>query len=627
MSDFIEELKRRRVFRAVALYVVGALGVLQAADLILPSYDAPPGTMRALVTISLIGLPIAAILGWMFDVRPRENVPAAETRLPRAVLVAALVGTAAVIGVGLWFGFTRGAGIESDGETIADRSIAVLPFDNLSGPDSEYLSDGITEDILNSLAGIQDLRVISRTSVMQYKGDNRPALPEIAAKLNVGHILEGSVQRAGNQLRITVQLIRARDDAHLWSEQFDRSADSVFAVQSEIARAVANRLQATLSGDEERRLARPATEDPAAHSLFIRGREAYYGFYDAGRIEEAINFLRQAVGRDPEFALAHAYLSRAMTIHSRNAGVEWLDSARAVAQHAIELRPDEPDGYSALGESLREAGRYEAALVEYRRALEIDPNHAVTIAEIGETHSWNGLGNLDESIRFTVRAIELDPVQPWIHSMGASTYIRLGDLETALRWIERLDRSMPGNAYSAPTRLVLAVARGDRAAYDSLAPIADSAVARTRAAALLAHVSALLHFGDFDAARATAEEWLTEADGPPRSAIIAAIGRFDRARALPWADSLEARLHARTARGDRRSDIPHALARAALVRGDHAGAIEHLEEWSRRGGPAVYVIRSREWDALRNDDRFQALERSIVARADSVRANLARDGL
>ena len=328
-----------------------------------------------------------------------------------------------------------------------------------------------------------------------------------------------------------------------------------------------------------------------------------------------------------DVAAAHAYLARALSLHSRSAGLEWSDSAAASARRAIELRPDEPDGYSALGETLRESGRYEEALVQYRRALAIDPNHSATIAEVGESNSYYGLGNLDQSIRWLVRAIELDPVQPWIYSVIVENYIRLGDLERAQAWIDRLDRALPGNSYSPSDRATLAQARGDRPTYERLAAIADSVAGRSVSARRLSRITALLYFGDFDAARAVSEEWLADSDDTPPAAVAVAIGRFDRARAVPWADSIDARERAKSAGRSRYRDIPTRLARTALVRGDRSGAIEHLEEWSRRAGPALYLLRSREWDALRTDPRFQALERDIVARADSMRANLARERL
>src|SRR5881396_1520248 len=271
MSGFFEELQRRRVYRVAAAYIIAAGFIIQMGSAILPAWELPNWTFRLVVVLLLIGFPIALMLAWAFDVTP-EGIRAtekttAETHLRRnmIILVAAGVIVSAVAG---FFLLPRASGRN------IDKSIAVLPFENLSGdPENAYFADGIQDDILTNLSKIGDLKVISRTSVMSYRGSGARSARDISKALGVATLLEGSVRRIGNRVRVNVQLINANTDEHIWAEDYDRDLTDVFAIQTDLAQKIASALQAKLSPNEKARLDRRPTKDSDAYLLFVQAHD------------------------------------------------------------------------------------------------------------------------------------------------------------------------------------------------------------------------------------------------------------------------------------------------------------------------------------------------------------------
>ncbi len=306
------------------------------------------------------------------------------------------------------------------------NSVAVLPFANLSeSKENEYFSDGITDEILTTLANIRDLRVISRTSVMQYKGTAKP-LRQIAAELGVAHVLEGSVQRAGDRVRITAQLIDAQTDAHLWAERYDRPLQDIFAVQSEIAQQIARALQAEPSPSEQARLERRPTASLTAHDYVLRAREHLRGAspHDG---EAALSLLRRAQELDPAYPDAFAVLSEANRFRLRYASDHaqnrmWLDSAAVAARRAIALDPEFAPAYAELGWSLDLAGERNAALDAHRRAVQLNSNLSGGLANVYHY----SFGRLDEATRWWWPALEADPTNAYIVWLAGRTYLHLG---------------------------------------------------------------------------------------------------------------------------------------------------------------------------------------------------------
>jgi TolB-like protein len=383
------ELKRRKVFRVAVVYAATGFVVLQAADIMLPSLGVPGWALSLIVVLVILGFPIALVLAWALELTPdglkrTESAPAAQTAqgpVPallgkRTVFVAALL---VVLGVGLSAGWllkpgapgavepvagpaTVPAGVDEGRQpetmpTAERESIAVLPFVNMSpDPENAYFADGISEELLNILAGIEGLKVASRTSAFSFKGSNTP-IPEIARQLGVRHVLEGSVRKQGNQVRITAQLIEAGDDAHLWSERYDRELDDIFQVQEEIAQAITLALEDIL-GTRQVAVEAP-TRDMEAYQRYLHGRSR---FYQRAELDQAIEDFRFAVERDPDFAEAWAFLAATCwmqgsagypTVHDRT---EIARLAGPAADRAMALNAGIPIGLAVKGQIVADSG-------------------------------------------------------------------------------------------------------------------------------------------------------------------------------------------------------------------------------------------------------------------------------
>ena len=346
------------------------------------------------------------------------------------------VGAFALLGfVGTgWILFVGGIGSgPGTGEMLQQTTIAVLPFQNNS-PDEEnaYFADGVHEDILTQLSKIADLTVISRTSVMRYRGSSQSNLRQIGEELGATAILEGSVRRVGNQIRVTTQLIDVRTDAHLWAEAYDRELENVFAVQSEIAQRVAEALQARLTPQVIARIARAPTMSLQAYDIVIRAREARLRLTEEAN-DEAIRLYNLALELDPEYTealagLANAYVNRPFRYRGDAA---WLDTALVLAERAIQLDSGEAAGHNALGFVYGTKRLERQALEEFRRAVELNPSHVIAANNLGYTYSR--VGRLDEAIEWLERAVRLDPTQSLARDNLAGVYATIGDTTRAIR--------------------------------------------------------------------------------------------------------------------------------------------------------------------------------------------------
>src|SRR5213592_1016276 len=274
MSGFFEELKQRKVYRVAAAYVIAAGFIIQIGSAVLPAWDLPSWTFRLVVVLLLIGFPIALILAWAFDVTPEgiqaTKGTAAETHRRRNMIILVAIGVIVSAAAG-FFLLPRASGRN------IDKSIAVLPFENLSGdPDNAYFADGIQDDILTNLSKVGDLKVISRTSVMSYRGSGTRNARDIGKALGVATLVEGSVRRIGNRVRVNVQLINANNDEHIWAEDYDRDLTDVFAIQTDLAQQIVRELQAKLSPMEKAQIERRPTENGEAYLAFMQGHEIFY---------------------------------------------------------------------------------------------------------------------------------------------------------------------------------------------------------------------------------------------------------------------------------------------------------------------------------------------------------------
>src|SRR5438876_1484203 len=351
MSGFFEELQRRKVYRVAAAYIIAAGFIVQIGSAVFPAWELPNWTLRLVIVLLLVGFPVALILAWAYDVTPEgiqatPKVPGGHRRRNIILLVAA----GAIISTAAGFFLLPRASARK-----IDKSIAVLPFQNLSNEKANaYFAEGIQNEILTKLATVRDLKVISRTSTAKYqsKPDN---LKTVAQELGVSTILEGAVQKAGDKVRVNVQLIDARADTHLWGKSYDRDFKEVLGVESEVSQEIAEALQANLSPSESHALASARTQDTEAYDLFLRGEYELHqaeSSYAAEAYDRADGFYRQSLARDPNFAEAAAELARSRLrrhwIVSPLAPRE-LEEVKSIIDRALALAPNSPEAHLALG--------------------------------------------------------------------------------------------------------------------------------------------------------------------------------------------------------------------------------------------------------------------------------------
>jgi len=657
------ELRRRNVFRVGAAYVVVGWLLLQVADVLLDNFGAPDWAFKSFAALLVLGLPLALFFAWAFELTPEgvkrtEDVAQSESvtphtgkRIDRLIVLGLLAVISILVVERVWF---AGSGRDSAADSTADssavaapgqtdgerrpdtlpaaekESIAVLPFANMSAdPEQEFFADGITEDILTRLAAVGELRVISRTSIMRYKGSDK-SLPEIAAELGVSHVLEGSVRRAGNQVRITGQLIRAADDAHLWAESFDRELADIFAVQTEIAGHIVEALALQLTEGERERLAQRGTDNAVAYEHYLLGRAQLN--QSASNVAEYVASLGQAEARfraaleqDPDYADAWAGLAQTslarLWAEPEQADANY-EAAVDAARRAIRLAPDSATGYVVLGRAYQARGLGEAAAGQFQLAAEVEPESVdVLSAQAGIRRSE---GRMADAVRLLRRAVRIEPGDAYLQDDLGWSESQIGEVRRA----REAYQAAWGDITPHEARLhcmleevsVLAgeieTARRHVARYRELEP--DSP--------FLAGCSLdfFLKTRDLDAARKVfeAQREYIEQRNPQSAALVLARTQPD-AHLEPLLAHAERRL---------REELPRAwgnvlemnLARIELLRGNHEAALARLEAaiglgWRRYRGLELDIA----WDPIREDPRFQALARQVDEDLARQRAELA----
>jgi TolB-like protein/tetratricopeptide (TPR) repeat protein len=434
MSDkpsFFAELKRRNVYKVAVAYAVVAWLLIQAASILFPTFEAPPWVMKIFVAVILLGFPAALVLSWAFEITPEgiklesEIAPNESITRKTGRKIVGITAVLAVIAAGLFvFQYVRSKSTvtprpseaTTDSRTVSGKSIAVLPFDNLSrDPDNAYFCEGVQDEILTRLAKVADLKVISRTSTQHFKSTPEN-LPAIAKQLGVMHILEGSVQRASDQVRVNVQLINAQTDAHLWADTYDRKLTDIVAVESEIAKTIAETLQARLSGSEKSSIAKTPTVNPEAYELYLKGR-FFWNKRTGADLRKSIEYLDQAIAKDTGYALAYAGLADSYLLLPNYGAVSPKDSipqARAAAKKALELDDSLAEAHASFGLLASLEWDLNRAIAELERAIQLKPNYATA-------HHWlalsrMGLGQFDPAIAEGKRAVELDPLSSIINA-------------------------------------------------------------------------------------------------------------------------------------------------------------------------------------------------------------------
>jgi TolB-like protein/Flp pilus assembly protein TadD len=591
--NFFAELRRRNVYRVAIAYAVVAWLLMQIATQVFPFLEIPNWAIRLVIMLLALGFPIALFLAWAYELTPEgikrtnEIEPGRRSR-NRAWIYIVIVAGGISVSL-LLFGRYTTSSKQSGSVELPTKSIAVLPFENFSEDKAfAFFADGVHDEILNDLAKIADLKVISRTSVMQYKNTATRNLPEIAQALKVAHVLEGSVQRSAKRVRVSAQLIDARNDTHVWVEKYDRELADVFAIQSEIAQKIADQLQTKLSPIEKSAMNERPTSDVVAYDLYLRAKELIYDSdvnpsRQRDDLFKAVQLLDQAVARDPAFLLAHCQLvyahdqiywqgfdrtetRLALGERSVRAAVRlqpdsgethlaqaihfyWgylnYDRAReelAKAQHAL---PNNARIFQFLGLIDRRQGRWDEAIRNGEHALDLDPRNVDVIGDLRDTYFY--LRRYKEAIAVSDRALALEPRSAFFRTypawVGVNADADMAPLRAVVNAIEAEGPSSPAEV--APISFHLALWERDPAAAarafanipsESYISQADYRVPRAWHEGLLAKLrqDAPAAHAAFMAARAETEKLVRAQPGNARplsalAIIDAELGEKDKA--------------------------------------------------------------------------------------------------
>src|ERR1700757_1344481 len=416
-TNFFAELKRRNVYKVAVAYAVGGWALSQGIAQVFPVFDVPNWVIRSIVVLIIVGLPIALVLAWSFEITP-EGIKRTETAdaMPESArqkkhtwIYVVVIG--GLVSIGLFFLGRYSAGSRAvSTSSISNKSIAVLPFDNLSrDPDNAYFAEGVQDEILTRLAKVADLKVIARTSTQHFKSAPDD-LQQIAKQLGVTNILEGSVQKAADQVRVNVQLINAMTHAHLWAETYDRKLTDIFAVESEIAKTIAETLQARLTGSEKSSIAKTPTVNPEAYELYLRGK--FFAEKRTGAdLRKSIDYYDQAIAKDPGYPLAYVGVADSnllLSAYGTHSPKEAILPARVALKKALELDDSLAQAHASSGLLATLELDLNRAITELERAIQLNPNYATA-------HHWIALplmfvGQFDRGIAEGKRAIELDPL-------------------------------------------------------------------------------------------------------------------------------------------------------------------------------------------------------------------------
>jgi TolB-like protein len=579
-KGFFGELKRRNVYKVAIAYAVLAWLLIQIASQIFPFFEIPNWAVRFVVLAIIIGFPIALILAWAFELTPEgvkrtEAADAAHERSRGAAWIY-IVAIGAALSIGLFvLGRYMAPNKQSGLGELQGKSLAVLPFANLSGnPENAYFAAGIQDEIITRLAKIGELKVVSCLTTQRFKS-SPDDVPAIAKQLGVANVLQGSVQRTADAVRVNVQLVKAETDTHLWADTFDRKLTDVFQIESDIAKTIAEKLQAKLTGSEERAISVKPTANVEAHQLYLKGRYIW-NRRTAENLKRALNYFEEAAQKDPDYALAYVGIADAcglFPVYGAGAPQEYLPRAKGAAEKALALDDSLAEAHASMGLVHYCYFNGMESAKEFERAIELNPNYATA-------HHWYGrltlvmLGQLDRAMAETKRAYELDPVSSIIHS-------DLGGVNVAARRYDEAIRQLRGTVEIDPDFFW---------AYRWLG-------------------MALELKGDTQAAIAEYKKAFELNDDPAGLAFIAhaeaAMGHQDEARKLliQLVDAAKSRYVQ-----------PYAFALTYLALGDKDQTLNWLEQGVRdRGATFLQFIKTDAFfDPLRGDPRFEAIVQKVA---------------
>jgi len=661
MRSFFKELRRRNVYRVGAMYAVAGWLLVQIATQVLPIFEVSALALRLIVLVILAGFPVALALSWIYEVTPQgikrtEEVAPHESITHRTgrrldFVIIAVLGAAVIFLVVQHYWMPQ----KTSPVPVTDKSVAVLPFENLSDDKANgYFADGIQDEILTRLAKVGALKVISRTSTAHY-ASNPTNLPEIARQLGVANILEGSVQKAGDAVHINVQLIKAATDDHLWAEVYNRKLDDIFGVEGEVAGAIADALNAKLSGAEAAALAKKPTDNAAAYEAFLRGRALNLAGAGYANSRQAAAAYAEAVRQDPQFAAAWAQLAIVtgyMYFNNVDTDKYSAQSIKLAADNALRLQPQLDEAQLAqasylyrvqhdfagaekvaaalvqqspnnnralqiLGLVERRQGKWESSIAHMQQAAILDPRNAGLLTSIGG-ETFTNLRRFDEAHRWLDRALEIAPSDTLALGYKVSAFQSEGRIEEAGHMLAQL----PPTAIDAG----IALYRGFQRMYERRYPQAigelQSVLAQPEDAlnGLGPQLSLQLGIAQHAAgqtapAQVTFEQLIAriapQAEQVDDSQMPVVLGVAYAFAGKPEAALKQARRAVELYGSDalQRPTAEQALAQVQTLAGDHAAAIATLESSLKvPGGLTAALLRlDPAWDPLRGEPRFQAL--------------------
>jgi len=598
LSNFLSELKRRNVYKVAVAYLVAGWALSQGIAQVFPVFEISNWAIRMIVLLIVLGFPVAVVFAWFFEITPEgvKRTEVADAMPPASVgrkryawiyiVVSGAVISAALFFIGRYTAQNKTAAAAPN--DIPSKSIAVLPFDSLSEDKSNaYFAEGVQDEILTRLAKVADLKVISRTSTQRFK--SAPSdLRDIAKQLGVMNVLEGSVQKASDQVRVNVQLINALTDAHLWADTYDRKLTDIFAVESEIAKTIADTLQAKLSGSEQHAIAARPTENTEAHQLYLKGR-FFWNKRTGNDLKKSIDYFEQAIAADPNYALAYAGIADAYVwLPGYTAGTpqDCYPKAKAAATKALQLDDTLAEAHTTLALAI---WLYDfdssQAIKEFQRAIELNPNYAIAHQQYGN-NTLSALGRFDDAIVEGKRAVELDPLSLVINT----------DLGSDYYYARRYDEAI------AQLRKTLEMDPGFYIAHLVLGQVLDAK-------------------GDRDAAIVECQKARALNDDP---SVLGVLGRAyglsgNKMEAEKILDQLKEL-------SKQRYVAAYSFALVYLGLGDKEKTLRWLEQsyQDRAGSDMGYIRVDPLVDSLRSDPRFEALAEKIVPAAEFKSATASK---
>jgi TolB-like protein/Flp pilus assembly protein TadD len=594
-KKFLTELKRRNVYKVAIVYAIVAWLLIQIASQVFPFFEIPNWAVRFVVLAIIIGFPIALILAWAFELTPegvkRTEVADATHQRSRGAAWIYVVAIGAALSLALFVlgRYTAQRAISNRGaaaeripasqviqQSVAEKSLAVLPFANLSGnPENAYFAAGIQDEIITRLAKIGELKVVSCLSTQRFKSAPDD-LPAIAKQLGVANVLQGSVQRSADEVRVNVQLVKADTDTHLWADTFDRKLTDVFQIESDIAKTIAEKLQAKLTGSEERAISFKPTADLEAHQLYLKGRYLW-NRRTGENLKKALIYFQQAVEKDPGYALAYTGVADScalIPVYGAGAPQDYYPRAKAAAEKAVELDDMLGEAHISLANALFRYLELPESAREFERGIELNPSYATA-------HQWYGRllllmrGQFDRAIDEVKRAVELDPVSPIIHSDLGTVYMLARRYDEAIEQL-RNALELDSQFYWAHRTLGSAL---------ELKGASDDAIAEYQKALQLSDDPRVLAFvGHAEASMGLQKE---------ARAILAQLTEASKIRYVSG----------------------YSFAVIHLGLGEKEQALDWLEKDAReRSGFEINFVKVDPYlDPLRGDPRFEALVKNVLA--------------